>query len=197
MSEQTPHRTDGSEPAAGPVRRTWKQRLIWPGGLIAMIVAIVIVDVTMLSIATRDRTFAVAQVDGDPSAAWNRKREQQRRNDALGWDAALRVDLPAGKPPQAVLELHDAAGRPLENATISLVAFHNARAAERLKAVLVADADAPGTYRGSVRMRRDGWWTFELDATVGEDRFTLEEDQFLLLPSTLSAAEGAEGGSGA
>lgn len=198
MSHPAPDRAPSAAPPAAdaPHRRTFRQWMVWPGGLIAMIVAIVIVDVTMLTIATGDKTFALAEVDGDPSAAWNRHREQQRRNDELGWQLDLRVDMPAGRDPLAVVELRDAAGHPLEGATVSLVAFHHARAAERLRAVLTPVEDEPGTYRGSVRMTRDGRWAFELDAVVGDDRFTAEDEQFLLLPGTMSAAARAEDGSG-
>jgi len=90
VSHPAPDRAPSAAPPAAdaPHRRTFRQWMVWPGGLIAMIVAIVIVDVTMLTIATGDKTFALAEVDGDPSAAWNRHREQQRRNDELGWQPA-------------------------------------------------------------------------------------------------------------
>jgi nitrogen fixation protein FixH len=178
------------------VRRTWRQRLIWPGGLIFMVMALVTVDVTMFMVASGDPSFAVAEVDGDPSEAWNRQRAQERRNDELGWDAALRIDLPIGEPAVAVVELRDAGGEPVTDATISLVAFHAARAANRLRAVLVADPDAPGVYRARLPVAREGHWSFSLACTRGEDVFTADSRQLLLLPAaaitTPAAADAGE-----
>ena len=163
-------------------RRPLLQRLLWPWGLVCMVGAVVCVDVTMLVLASGDPSFAVAKVDGDPSEAWNARRRQEARNDALGWDARLDVDLPAGKTPVAVLRLRDADGNPVTDATVSLTAFHHARAADRLKTVLVADADAPGTYRGSIRIAREGRWAFEIYCAADAERFTSEQERFILLP---------------
>ncbi len=170
-------------------RRSVLQRLLWPWGLVAMVGALVCVDVTMLVLASGDPSFAVATVDGDPSEAWNARRRQEARNDELGWDVRLDVDLPAGNTPVAVLRLVDAHGDPVTDATVSLTAFHHARAADRLKAVLLADADAPGTYRGSIRIAREGRWAFEIDCAAGDARFTSEQERFILLPMAEPSAE--------
>ena len=171
--------------------RSLLQRLLWPWGLVAMVTALVCVDVTMLVLASGDPSFAVATVDGDPSEAWNARRRQEARNEALGWDAQLDVDLPAGASPVAVLRLLDAAGNPVIDATVSLTAFHHARAADRVKTVLLAVAEAPGTYRGSIRIAREGRWAFEIDCAAGDERFTSDQERFILLPMAADTAEAA------
>ena len=71
--------------------------------------------------------------------------------------------------------LADKEQRPLEGATLSLVTFHKARAAQTLSATLSA-TETPGVYTTELPLRRPGRWEVRLEAKRGEDRFTLKRD---------------------
>jgi len=102
--------------------------------------------------------------------AWDDKRAQDRHNIELGWQLEFTVEPAApGNDPKITVDLVDADGAPLEGAHVSLEAFSNARADERLTVQLLAIDDQ---YEITLPMRGDGLWEFRFTVTRGDELFT-------------------------
>ena len=61
------------------------KQIMWPGLLIVLIASVVIVDVTMLIVATRDPSIALTDGYLAHRGASNPDRSQTRENDRLSW----------------------------------------------------------------------------------------------------------------
>ncbi|MFV2071674.1 MAG: FixH family protein [Thermoanaerobaculales bacterium] len=104
--------------------------------------------------------------------AWDSKRAQDATNSDLGWKLGFAAFPPATPGEDATLEarLHDAHGAPIDGATVSVEAFHNANAGHILRARLEAAGD--GIYRAALPMKHNGRWELRFTVTRGKDRFT-------------------------
>lgn len=146
----------------------------WPLILVGILLLAAIANGILVYRATHDPSFAVEPDYYRKALAWDERRAEARRGDALGW--ALEAELAAGEPTPAVSELRvrlrDRTGRPLPDAAIEVAALHKARAARILRARLEADPAEPGLYRASLPARRRGLWELELRVARGGDRLT-------------------------
>lgn len=177
----TPNHPTPTVPTA-PVRLSrWGILFRFPGILVLMVAALVTVDVTMIVVATGDESFAVSDHAGDQGEAWMAQRDQGRHNRWLGWRADVTVDTPAGRDASVRYALRDRDGTPVSAATITVIGFHHARAADRRRTVLHEVAGDPGTYIGRLPMNRVGRWQLRVDVQAQGERFTSEHEASILL----------------
>ena len=149
-----------------------KKRSLWPWVIAGALALHVVGSLVMVFVATSNPSYAVEENYYQKALAWDSKRAQDSTNEVLGWKLELAVDPPAALGKDAVLEarLHDANGSPLDGATVSVEAFHNARAHDILRAQL--EAEGKGIYRTTLPMRHDGRWELRFTVTRGRDHFT-------------------------
>lgn len=156
---------------------------------------------TLVVIATRDPGFAVEPDYYQKAVDWDARRALEARSAALGWKAAWSFDTEPLTPdgPSAIdaalhaatpgarvtLTLTDAAGRPVDGATVQVTALHNARANAQ-QALTLSELDA-GRYSGSWLVTRDGLWEFRLTVMRSGEHFTATHR------AELSALGGAQG----
>ena len=151
--------------------RTFRQKLVWPGMLFIMIGALVATDVTMVVIASNDPSFAVDKNYGEDGDGWEARKELERAGAERGWD--VRSDLLINDFGQAELRVRliDDEGYGIPDATIDVRAYHNARAAQKMEFFLLPTADQ-GHYVAAPQLDRSGRWTFDLEVTVDDVRWT-------------------------
>lgn len=161
-------------------------RLLWPGMLFFLIGSIVAVNVVMLVVASRDPSFAVApdyHKGGDNLA----EIRQQHVNRDLGWSVSLTCELADSENATLDVRLDDAVGAPIEGATVSVRAFHQARAAKATIIRLVQRS--PGVYVGVLAVDRTGHWRCIVTAEHEDSQFV---DAFpAYLSETSSAGDGS------
>lgn len=167
MNETTP---DNTKPPPGGKR--------WPALIIGLLTANAIFCAVTLHIAINDPSFAVEPDAYQKGLAWDEHVAAKQASDALGWSVQLAVGEPdaSGDRPVTVT-LTDREGAPLDGLTVEAIAFHQARAANRLP--LAFERAAPGEYRATAPLRRDGWWRIELNAQRGGDRFIAETQKYV------------------
>lgn len=150
-----------------------KQGWYWP----LLIVALLFVggigpNLILLAFATGDPSFSVEPDYYEKSLRWDERLAQDRRNADLGW--TLRIATRPAPLSEGGVELSarlaDRSGAPLEGATVTLEAFHNARAGEVL-ALALRDAGG-GSYGGRLLARRPGLWEFRFVVRRDGEVFT-------------------------
>jgi nitrogen fixation protein FixH len=131
----------------------------------------------MIRIAVDDPGFAVEPGYYQQALNWDAHRAEQQRSANLGWNATWDVSQPATGAGQTKPEAHtlhvslnDVMGAPLDDASVSVVAFHNARAAETQS--LQLHRSTPGQYDARLVVTRSGLWHLRLVAVRGNDRFS-------------------------
>jgi hypothetical protein len=152
--------------ATHPPRSLWKWApVLLLGSLLSGLGA-------MVFIATGDPSFAVEPEYYQKALDWDREREQQASNARLGYRLGVQVEAQSapGAARELVLRLEDATGQPIHGANVEVTAFHNARAAEIVRAKLVEQA--PGSYVQRLPLVRPGLWELRVVAKRAGIRFT-------------------------
>ncbi len=107
---------------------------------------------------------------------WDRRRGEQARSAALGWNANVRVDLAASR---IEVELTDRQGAAVEGAEISGEVFAHAASSRRAAVVTEPVQGRPGTYAAAIKATSrgaHGKWRVSLTAARGDERFIIERD---------------------
>lgn len=136
----------------------------FPYMLVGLLMISVGSNVYLFIRATNDPSFAVEPNYYDKAVRWDETQEVRAKSEALGWHAELRAE-----PSSLELILSDAFGRPVVGAEVEVVAFHNARANERIRAELVEQEE--GRYLLVRAFPRPGLWEYRLAAVRDEDTF--------------------------
>jgi nitrogen fixation protein FixH len=149
----------------------------WPFLLVGLLASGVGANLYFLARALDDPSFAVEPDYYAKAVAWDAHQAQARTNAVLGW--RLLIDV-AGADPSTGLarvtaRLTDRNGSPVTGATLGMEAFHNARAADVLKATLRETAGHD--YAADLSIRKPGLWEFRVVAARGKDTFTAVVDQ--------------------
>lgn len=146
-------------------------RLGWPIGIAAVLFLSAASNIVVMFIAKADPAFAVEPDYYRKAVTWDSTMAQQRANASLGWSSSAHLTLATpGTPGTISLQLRDATGAAITDATVSVEAMHNARASQRYEATLAGDAS--GTYTGALDAHRAGMWELRVTATRGAERFT-------------------------
>lgn len=154
-----------------------KKGWYWPFLLVGLLGSGVAANVYFLARAVGDPSFAVEPDYYAKALAWDAHQAQARENVTLGWSVTLEVtptNLATGRA-RVVAKLTDRDGRLVSGAAVGLTAFHNARAAEVLTALLAETAEHD--YAADVPIVRPGLWEFRVAATRGTETFTAVVDQ--------------------
>ena len=157
-----------SGPAETPPRHAW----VWPAAVVGSLALFVAMYLTVISIAGRDPHFSVEPDYYEQSMRWDETAAQLRANQVLGWSVEVEPDAQAGTmgDRRLVCRILDRDKQPVEGATVTLITFHHAYAAQRTELTLVEER--PGVYVGSPRMARPGLWECRLAVHRGGERFT-------------------------
>lgn len=123
----------------------------------------------LLVIAQSDPAFAIEKDYYAKAVAWDAHRAQVEQNARLGWSVQSRVSGAPGAV-EVTLSVQDRQGQPVTGANVSLIGFHNARAADRLERRL--KETAAGTYQGELGRVRPGLWELRLVVDRDGVRFT-------------------------
>ena len=149
-----------------------KRHLFWPILIASLIGVHIISVVTMVVVATHDRSFAVEPDWYQKGLHYEQTIQQRGENARLGWSVKLDVGPPvSGSNERSVrCRLADRAGQPLDSAKIDLVAFAHLRASKVQSCVLLPQS--AGEYAGELDFEDPGIWEFRLAVTRGADTFT-------------------------
>ena len=115
------------------------RHLFWPILLTSLISIHIVSVVAMVIIATHDSSFAVEPDWYQKGLHYEQTAQQQRENSRLGWSVQLDVGRPltGTNRRNVTCTVCDRAGKPVENATVDLVAFAHLRASNRTSSVLL------------------------------------------------------------
>jgi len=156
-------------------------QLMWTGFILAFFLIQAIIWTVAISITSRDNSHAVVAGYDEQALRWDEQQELVRASQLLGWTSTIAIessgDIRGNRT--ITLKLAGRDGALIENATVELRAFHRGQAAE-VQHIHFSEIE-PGTYTGSVQIRRAGHWQFSGIGSVGEDQFLIEERTFLNL----------------
>lgn len=158
---------------AGADARTGRGRF-WIGVVAGIFVMQMTVGAVLLYFAHSDPSFAVEENYYEKALHWDDDAALRRASEALGWSFDLNVGKATGvlREQPVTVRLADAQGAPIAGATVSMVAYHNARADDAIEITLAEEE--PGVYAGSLRARLSGVWVFRVRAEKDDDLFVLE-----------------------
>ena len=169
LTAQTPSQPDGEE-QHGPA---W----VWPAIVVGLLSLQIVICMIAFFVATSDPSQAIVRDYHTKALAWDEHMAELRAGEALGWDVELVVAEAADMLGDRTvrLSLKDAQGEPLTGASVSVIAFHLARASQVVEAEL--KEAAPGEYVTQMKMRKAGLWELAFQARRGEDvyPFTLKQ----------------------
>ena len=149
-------------------------RLLWTGGIIGFFIIQAILWAVAITLTSQDPSHAVLDGYDERALNWDSWQESRRASEALGWSSKLEISEKAqvnGRR-SLILQLSDRDGSALSGAHVSLRVFHRARAGEA-KTIRLEEA-TPGNYVGDLQAQLSGFWTLELTALKGEQRYFKE-----------------------
>ena len=158
-----------------------RHRRFWLGCIVALLAGQIALMLVLLYLATSDRSFSVEPDYYQKGLNWDRLAAQTRHNARLGWSVRIELGPEVNVRGERALicSLADREGRPLDGATLDVVAFSHARGSERT-AVTLPWAGS-GRYEAPVRFAREGLWEFRLAIQRGTDTFTYVEQRDVYL----------------
>lgn len=150
--------------------------IFWPGLVVCILgISFTFAGVTMY-VAMTDPSFSVEPDYYQKALDWDQTARQRELNEQLAWAAAISVGDAHGplNLRDLTMTLTDDQGDAIENARVTLHAFHHARRNESLDATLEA-GDGAGVYSASMPIKRDGLWEFRLVVDHDGRRFTSDQ----------------------
>ena len=143
----------------------------WPAIIVGLLLLAGTANGILVFLAIRNPSFAVEPDFYQKAVDWDKTREQERKNRELGWKVELLAPnvVPTGRSEVGILLL-DPVDRPIENASVTLEAFHLARAAEVQN--ISFREEQPGRYISSMETHRSGLWEFRFTIDRGSSTFT-------------------------
>jgi len=162
--------------SAGPKPRGWQ----WPAFVVVLLLMNAGLAAVMIYYATTDKTFAVEPDYYRKAMNWDTFAAMRDASAKLGWSVQLRVRAAEDERarPRLVLHVADREGEPVSDVQFRGVAFHRARASERLELAFANAGD--GEYECEAAMSRAGLWEVRLIASRGRDVFeTIEQVEVL------------------
>jgi len=156
----------------------------WTAVVVGILGASFIFAMVTLYHASTDPSFAVEPDYYEKALNWDEHAALREASAQLGWTIGLSAG-PGAEPGRRIvtMALSDREGEPIENADVSVVAFHNARAANRHEFSM--DGVGAGVYTTDQPLNRPGHWEF---------RFTIMADGSTFIhtkPVRLAALGGA------
>jgi nitrogen fixation protein FixH len=147
-----------------------KKGMQWPIGIALVLALTVVSNVWLAIVASSDEAFAVEPDYYRKAVHFDDEMALRAESARLGWRVEPELHLgTSGTPGSLSVVVRDAAGGPVNGATVELVAMHNARASHVLRATLAASGN--GRYQAPLDAQRAGEWELRLGITRGADRF--------------------------
>ena len=148
-----------------------KAAIKWIAFVVAILGTSFTVAMVMLYVSATDPSFAVEPDYYDQALHWDEHAAQRSINEKLGWRVDLQ-DQPGAAPGARALtvSLTDTEAAPIAGASISVVAFHNARAADQV--VFEMEPTGNGIYTALAPLKRAGRWEFRFTVLKGDTTFT-------------------------
>jgi nitrogen fixation protein FixH len=149
-----------------------KRHLFWPLLISGLIGFHILSVVTMVVVATHDRSFAVEPNFYQKGLHYEQTIDQRRENARLGWTIKLAVGPPESGTYQrnVTCRLTDREGKPLDGTKIDVIAFAHL-CASKIKSCVLLPQDF-GEYAGTLDFPDPGRWEFRFVVTRGKDTFT-------------------------
>jgi nitrogen fixation protein FixH len=162
--------TNDSPPQAAAMKPA--RHLFWPIFLVSLISIHILSVVVMVIIATHDKSFAIEPDWYQKGLHYEQTAQQQEANRQLAWSVRLAVgkSLAGSNQRSVTCKVLDRAGKPVENATVDLVAFAHLRASKPASTVLLPRA--AGEYIATMSFDDPGMWEFRLVVQRGKETFT-------------------------
>ncbi len=161
-------RTAGATRTAQPPAR-WRT-MLWPGVIIAVLLASAGSNIAMMFVANSDPSFAVEPDYYRKAVTWDARMSEVQSSLQLGWTAEGTLSLDAaGDSGTITIDVRDREGSAVSGAGVHLIALFNARAAERFP--LVAVEQSPGCYVARLPARYAGEWEVRVAAIRQSDEF--------------------------
>ncbi len=157
----------------------------WPWLVGSLLLLILTINIAVFFAATGDPSHVIVEDYYQKAVDWDQTAAQVQHNQELGWHVRLTFrPVPedwtgAGEnAPNTLVHvaLVDSSGLLLKDAAIDLHCFHNARSSQIREARLTVLDDGQAA---AFRLGPPGLWQFRLEATVGSERFTWEEEREL------------------
>jgi nitrogen fixation protein FixH len=168
-----------TEPTTDASASEFRHRLFWVGLIFALLGGQIALLLFMTYLATADASFSVEPDYYEKGLNWDETAIQLRQNERLGWSLNLEVAGDADEFGKRVVActLRDGEGRPLDGATVDVVAFAHARGSQRTAFALLGVGG--GRYEGQARFRRAGLWEFRFVIQRGPETFTHTQNRRL------------------
>ena len=156
--------------------------IVWPGLVVVMLGGSVLTGVVTMTLATGDPSFAIEPDYYERALAWDEDAARRRASESLGWsaDTSLATSADALGNRVFTVTLIDRDGQPIDDARVSMTAFHKASSAER--ETFHFDHTGQGVYVTQLSSPRDGAWQIDLVAARHDDTF-LDSRQFWVFPT--------------
>ena len=162
-------------PTAGmtPEERAAERRaaLKWGAIIVGILGTSFTTGMVMLYVSATDPSFAVEPDYYNRALNWDEHAEQRRTNAELDWRIELQ-DQPGSTAGMRALTatLTNRDGNPIEDATVGVIAFHNARSANRFEFPMTPAGG--GVFSAEQPLARAGWWEFRFTIVTPESTFT-------------------------
>jgi len=155
-----------------------KAAIIWGAIIVAILGSSLTLAIVMIFVSGSDPSVAVEPDYYEQSINWDAVAAQRARNKELGWTIRFE-DAPAVAIGQRTLTatLRDREGALIEGATLAVVAFHNARAADRVAFPMLPTG--PGAFTAEQPLRKPGRWEFRCTVVTPDDTFTATKTETL------------------
>lgn len=156
-----------------------KAKTVIPTLIAAALGIHVVGSLLVVYFTTSNPSYAVEENYYQKALAWDDRRAQDAVDSALGWKLEATAHPPAAPGETALLEaaLFDADGAPLDGATVSVEAFHNAHAHDILRVPL--EPAGNGVYQARLPMHHNGRWELRFTVDRGGEHFTHRETKHL------------------
>lgn len=135
----------------------------WPFAPVLLLGLCVTIQTALVTSSSRQPGLAVEPHYYEAGLAWDERQAEERRVAALGWQ--VEVEVARG---DVLVRLLDAAGAPLDGATVEVRALHPARP-DRPRAGGLPWR-APGLYGAAVAFDRPGDWELQVDVRRAGER---------------------------
>ncbi len=156
-------------------------QFIWTGFILMFFLIQAVIWTVAISITSRDSSHSVVADYDQQALMWDETQAAKRASESLQWNADLQINEPADilGNRNVAMTLIDASQQPIENASVSLRAYHRGRSAEVQE--LLLDEISPGIYESTVQVQHGGSWQFSGLAVRGQQQFLIDERQLIAI----------------
>lgn len=138
-----------------------KSRLIWCGVVVGLLSLQILGCVVAAILATSSKSMAVLPDYHQKALQWDQLRAQQAEIEQLGWQAVVDVSPPMDvyRNRMLTVRIQKKNGKAVDVTDLEVTVYHHANA----NAQHVPDMEelAPGTFRGKVRLPKQGIWQLQ------------------------------------